>query len=280
MGNGIPYPHHIQGLKLAHPIRKEERFNISLLIGADFYLDFVMDNIIRGDGPTAVESKLGYLLSGPLPNQSRGTTTNILHVLTAHEEEERNLQRFWDLESIGIKESNSTKSTEIQRYYFTEPVSIFVDASTKAYGATGYIVQGSHTSLVMSKTRVAPIKKLTLPQLELMAALIGARIASHITSSLNNSFNVTLWSDSQIVLHWITGDKPLKTFVKNRTLEIKKLFSPTAGRYCPTTQNPADLFFRTVDIGTLLVIVKTKLAKICNRRPYCHSVNCSGSRKP
>ena len=47
---GFPY---LQGLKLAHPITNEENFQISVLIGADFYWTFVEDHIIRGDGPTA-----------------------------------------------------------------------------------------------------------------------------------------------------------------------------------------------------------------------------------
>ena len=58
---------HLKGLVLAHPITKEENFEISLLIGADHYWDFVENHIIRGNGPTAMQSKLGYLLSGPLP---------------------------------------------------------------------------------------------------------------------------------------------------------------------------------------------------------------------
>ena len=56
---------YLQGLKLAHPVTNEDNFQISVLIGADFYWTFVEDNIVRGDGPTAQQSKLGYLLSGP-----------------------------------------------------------------------------------------------------------------------------------------------------------------------------------------------------------------------
>ena len=58
---------HIMGIKLAHPVTDEENFEISMLIGADYYWTFVEDHTIRGTGPTAVASKLGYLLSGILP---------------------------------------------------------------------------------------------------------------------------------------------------------------------------------------------------------------------
>ena len=63
-GEDLP---HLRGLKLAHLITSDESFDVSLLIGADHYWDLVEDHVIRGPGPTAVASKLGYLLSGPLP---------------------------------------------------------------------------------------------------------------------------------------------------------------------------------------------------------------------
>jgi len=51
----IPY---LKDLPLAHPVTSDENFEISILIGADFYWQFVQDNIVRGDGPTAVQSHL------------------------------------------------------------------------------------------------------------------------------------------------------------------------------------------------------------------------------
>ena len=59
---------YLHDLQLAHPITSEREFNISLLVGADNYWDIVGDHVIRGNGPTAVDSKLGYLLSGPIQN--------------------------------------------------------------------------------------------------------------------------------------------------------------------------------------------------------------------
>ena len=71
---------HLKGLHLAHPITENENFEISILIGADYYWSFVQDHVIRGDGPTAVESKLGYLLSGPLPTLPQSLTLHSFHV--------------------------------------------------------------------------------------------------------------------------------------------------------------------------------------------------------
>ena len=57
---------HLRDLQLAHTLTAEREFEISLLVGADHYWDIVGDHIVRGMGSTAVESKLGYLLSGPV----------------------------------------------------------------------------------------------------------------------------------------------------------------------------------------------------------------------
>ena len=78
--NDIP---HLQKFPLAHTVTGDENFNISVLIGADYYWDFVQDHVVWGPGPTAVQSKLGYLLSGPLqiPQQD---TTSTLHVAIFH----------------------------------------------------------------------------------------------------------------------------------------------------------------------------------------------------
>ena len=70
---------YLQGLTLAHPVTSDENFSISVLIGADYYWQFIQDHVVRGDGPTAVQSRLGYLLSGPLP-LSQPTSTTSLHI--------------------------------------------------------------------------------------------------------------------------------------------------------------------------------------------------------
>ena len=55
----LPYLHH---LPLEHPVTSEENIHITILIGADYYWSFVQDRVVHGDGPTAVELRLGYLL--------------------------------------------------------------------------------------------------------------------------------------------------------------------------------------------------------------------------
>ena len=129
---------------------------------------------------------------------------------------------------------------------------IFADASTKAYGAVAYLVhQNKQVAFIMSKTRVAPLKPLTLPRLELSAAVLAARLGDFIVRSIQHTsslqLNTHLWSDSQIVLHWISSNKQLKQVVSHRVNEITTLFPATLWRYCPTSQNPADLLTRGID---------------------------------
>ena len=68
------------------------------------------DHIIRGDGPTATSSKIGYLLSGPVSHtHSLNIVTSALHISTQHNEDD-SIQKFYDLETTGIAvESNSDK---------------------------------------------------------------------------------------------------------------------------------------------------------------------------
>ena len=75
---------HLQGLQLAHPVIAEREFHISLLVRADYYWDIVQDQAIRGNGLTAVQSKLGYLLSGPIqPASPNSPATNIFMVASS-----------------------------------------------------------------------------------------------------------------------------------------------------------------------------------------------------
>lgn len=105
----------------------------------------------------------------------------------------------------------------------------FGDASEKGYGACVYAVSKSKTGelnsiLICSKSRVAPLKIVTLPRLELSAALLLSRLVNMLQETLKKRIrNIHLWSDSTIVLHWIqTEPNVLKTFAANRVAEIQR----------------------------------------------------------
>nr|CAH7744421.1 unnamed protein product [Callosobruchus chinensis] len=105
----------------------------------------------------------------------------------------------------------------------------FADASESSYGACIYVVSrnanGDESSnLLCAKSKVAPLKSLTMPRLELCAALVLAQLTSKVRNSLDIEFdNVYCWSDSTIVLGWLhTSPNLLKPFVSNRVAEIQR----------------------------------------------------------
>ena len=93
---------HLKGLKLANPITDNDEFLVSILIEADYYWSFVQDHIIRGNNPTAQQSQLGYLLSGPLPLSTAQLSTSILmQIITTADNKEVDLQLLWSIEAVG-----------------------------------------------------------------------------------------------------------------------------------------------------------------------------------
>ncbi|XP_043464547.1 uncharacterized protein LOC122499986 [Leptopilina heterotoma] len=131
----------------------------------------------------------------------------------------------------------------------------FSDASERAYSAALYIVHrspvnGSHSNLIIAKTKLAPVKAISLPKLELCGATLLAKLTSVVTEKLKFTNPTYYWSDSQIVLSWLQGHPSRwKPFVANRVSEIHSLAKEIPWRHVPSKDNPADCATRgfTVD---------------------------------
>ncbi|GBM14635.1 hypothetical protein AVEN_84131-1, partial [Araneus ventricosus] len=128
-------------------------------------------------------------------------------------------------------------------------VHVFCDASQKAYATCIFlrVKQGDKivVTLVHARRRVAPVKTVTIPRLELLACLIGARLLSSVLNDLKlYDFNIYCWTDSTTALCWIQRDQNWGTFVQNRVREIRSLTSPTVWRHVPGALNAADLVSR------------------------------------
>ena len=129
----------------------------------------------------------------------------------------------------------------------TQELHGFCDASQKGYGAVVYCRTTHHNhpptiSLVTAKTKVARIKPLTIPRLELCGATLLTQLLITTSKALNISLdNCHAWSDSTIVLSWLDGNPhSYKVYVANRVNYILENTSPRIWLHVPTDQNPAD----------------------------------------
>ncbi|XP_064650013.1 uncharacterized protein LOC135501700 [Lineus longissimus] len=136
----------------------------------------------------------------------------------------------------------------------------FGDASEQGYGAVVYLripcSDGSYeVSLVTSRARVTPVKKVSLPRLELLGALLCARVVSFVLKALKlpSDTMCRYWTDSTVALGWIKGKHSRwKTFVANRVLEIQERTDVEQWSHCPGRGNPADIMTRGVLAGELV----------------------------
>ena len=126
---------------------------------------------------------------------------------------------------------------------------VFSDASVNGYGAAAYVrnrtKNGYESQLLIARSKITPVKEQTIPRLELIAALLAAKLAQSISQELKISRqNIFCWSDSEIVLFWLQK-KPdtLIPFIANRIEKIQQHnFSPFS--YINTSENPADIASR------------------------------------
>ena len=100
---------------------------------------------------------------------------------------------------------------------------------------------GMAVRFVASKTRVAPLRGQTIPRLELLSALLLARLLTNVLEGLQDELKMSpphYFTDSTVALCWIKGtDKTWKPFVQNRVNEIRKLTSTELWKHCSGKNN-------------------------------------------
>lgn len=124
----------------------------------------------------------------------------------------------------------------------------FSDASQAALGAVLYLrvldetLGNARVTLLGAKSKVAPLKKQTIPRLELSAAHLLARLTAHAISVLDlRDAPVHLWVDSSVALAWIQGaPSRWRDFVANRVAAIHELTPRARWRHVAGVENPAD----------------------------------------
>ena len=107
---------------------------------------------------------------------------------------------------------------------------------------------GVHAALVIAKTKVAPIKRMTIPRLELSGAHLMAQMLHHVKEALGVPLkSVHAWTDSTIVLNWLSGNsRRFKTYVGNSVSHIVDLIPPDRWNHVNGSSNPADCASRGV----------------------------------
>ena len=135
----------------------------------------------------------------------------------------------------------------------------FSDASQVGYGTVSYlrledILGNVSCSLLMAKSRVAPLKQVSIPRLELTAAVVATRVNKMLLRELTLPIDETYyWTDSMTVLRYIRNESArFHTFVANRVSVIREESNPEQWFYVPTKENPADDCSRGVTVERFL----------------------------
>ena len=143
-----------------------------------------------------------------------------------------------------VKPKDFGKIESVELHYFS-------DASSYGYGQCTYLRLISsegcvHCTLVMAKGRVCPKKYITIPRLELIAAVLSTQIAEILKRELDyENVHHYFWSDSKIVLGYIKNiTRKFHVFVANRIQQIRNQSEPSQWNYVTSSANPADLVSR------------------------------------
>ena len=153
------------------------------------------------------------------------------------------------LESVSLDRSFTVLGKKVTRY----ELHTFCDASTYGYGACSYLRVLYDDSevrccFVMGKSRVAPLKPVSVPRLELVAAVLAAKLSALIVREFQiNLSAVYLWTDAVVVLRYLHNTSTrFETFVANHIELLHTLSSLNQWHYVPTKLNPADIASRGV----------------------------------
>ena len=151
-----------------------------------------------------------------------------------------------------LKPPSFGKVVSVQLHHFS-------DASQQGYCAVSYLrflddKDAVHCSFVMGKARTALLNTVTIPRLELSAAVVALRLDKIIQKEIDIPVDESLfWTDSMCVISYIrNNDKRFHTFVANRIAIIQDATSPSQWRYVNSEGNPADDASRGLTLDSII----------------------------
>ncbi|KRX72590.1 hypothetical protein T06_1513 [Trichinella sp. T6] len=195
---------HLQFLNLI--LNDESSDEVHVVIGIDYYYRFLGDAIRRGKpgDPVAVETVLGWIICGSVnPHPATKTVAAISAVVEPKVKDL--LRRFWEIEGMGIPFRSESDEVELQwRVWKLELNELHCTAIRRAYlpfSPTEASRLELHGFGDASEAAVAPLKKLSTPQLELMAALLCARLVCYVRKELALDVEAChRWSDNKVTV--------------------------------------------------------------------------------
>ncbi|GFU53017.1 integrase catalytic domain-containing protein [Trichonephila clavipes] len=136
---------------------------------------------------------------------------------------------------------------------------VFCDASKKAYAACVFLKveyeENVFVKLIQAKARVAPLKDITIPRLELLACVLGTRLAASVKNDLNlPDVRIYYLTDSMTALAWIQRTRDWGVFVSNRVKEIRNLSDVSSWEHVPSEKNFADILSRGCNAQQLVYL--------------------------
>jgi hypothetical protein len=184
------------------------------------------------------------------------------HIKRQWEEFNKDLRNLKDLKIPRAQSFNPTKSK----------LAGFSDSSEDAYSASIYLCTYEDNneptvSLVTAKTRVAPLKKQSLPRLELCGALLTTDLMQTVRDNFNlgndssntciyihtNNESMAAFTDSTLVLDWLKAEPyQYKNFVGNRMAKIQDVIPYSRWGYVKSSENPADCASRGISCQELI----------------------------
>lgn len=167
----------------------------------------------------------------------------------------------WLTDLEGLTELSIPRCIKTEAFGATQSAQLhhFADASEDGYATTSYILltnheNEKHCSLVLGKARVTPLKHVTIPRLELMAAVVAVKMDRMLRQELKIPLQEsTFWTDSTTVLKYLSNEGArFKTFVANRVTTIRDHSHPNQWRHVNSELNPADQGSRGVKVQKFL----------------------------
>ena len=128
----------------------------------------------------------------------------------------------------------------------SQQIHLFSDASSVGYGSVAYLRLRDNSnriycSFLMGKARLAPIKSVTIPRLELTAATVSIRLGELLKKEVDGNPDFVYHTDSTTVLRYIANEQQrFHVFVANRVQLIRDCSRLNQWKYIDTKENPAD----------------------------------------